>query len=98
MDRLVTRHPQVDHPVMPCECSQPNPYGADIVWFKVTHHTLPKKFSASGKPAYLDKSQAEYAAGLFRRIPSSEKHTLLHTADGSTIGLYSVLKKANERL
>ena len=45
---------------MPRQCSQPNPHGADIVKFKVTHHTLRNKFSASGKPAYLDKLQAEY--------------------------------------
>jgi hypothetical protein len=83
---------------MPRQCSQPNSYGADIVKFKVTHHTLRKKFSASGKPAYLDNLQAEYASGLFQRIMSSEKHTLLCTADSSTIGLYSGLKKANERL
>jgi hypothetical protein len=83
---------------MPRQCSQPNPYGADIVKFKVAHHTLRKKNSASGKPAYLDNLQVEYAAGLFQRISSCEKRKLLRTADGSTIGLSSKLENADERL
>ena len=68
---------------MPRQCSQPNPYGANILKFDITHHKLRKKISASGKSAYLDELRAEYAAGLFQRIPSSEKHTLLRTADGT---------------
>jgi hypothetical protein len=46
---------------------------------------------STGKDIFnLEKLQKEYSEGLFRRIPLSEKQTLLHTEDGSTIGISSL--------
>jgi hypothetical protein len=57
------------------------------------------EYSGIGKSIELDNLQREYDAGLFRRIPSSEKHTMLSLGDGTTIGMLSCLKlKTEDRL
>jgi hypothetical protein len=79
---------------------QPNPHRADVIKFKeVTHYRLRMEHSGTGQSIDLDDLRNEYAAGLFRRIPSSEKHTMLTLADGSTIGmLFGLELKTDDRL
>jgi hypothetical protein len=69
-----------------------NPYEAEVVEFdEVTHYDLRMKFSGSPKDTLdMKKLQKDYSEGLFRRIPWSEKETLLRMGDGSTIGMNSL--------
>jgi hypothetical protein len=47
-------------------------------------------FSGTGQDIFnMEELEREYSEGLFRRIPSSEKQTLLRTEEGSTIGMNS---------
>jgi hypothetical protein len=72
---------------MPRQGTQPNPYDAEIIRFEdVLHFTLRMEYSGNGQMIDLKDLQRDYDAGLFYRIPSSEKHTLLRTSEGSTIG------------
>jgi hypothetical protein len=73
---------------MPRQGTHRNPYDANIIEFDILHHTLKMKYSGGGQQIFLDNLQRDYAAGLFQRIPSSEKHTLLRTKEGAIIGTY----------
>jgi hypothetical protein len=85
---------------MPRQPPQPNPYKANIITFKeITSFYLQMEFSGTGKPIKMKELEKEYADGLFRRIPYSERHTLLRLGDGTTIGIVPCIElKTDERL